>query len=147
MSKPVYQRLSREQIGLLQMPENAQLQRAWDSLSGALHGLVSVLSDTHPRPLYFYEESDRRRVVEERDRLRGTPFHAAAVANVLAAEEIEQIARERGDTPDAQEIINQYVDALLDEFDEIRLYPRCPPHPRLDELSVVEDQHRAVVGR
>ncbi|HYR07565.1 MAG TPA: hypothetical protein VEQ60_07345 [Longimicrobium sp.] len=146
MTRPEYQPLSREQIELLVAPENGHLQRAWDSLNGALHGLVAVLSDTHPRPLYFYEESDRRRVVEERDRLRGTLFHAAAVANVRAAEEIERMARERGDAPETQRIIDGYVDALLDEFDAIRLYPEFPPRPRVAEASGAADQHRAVAG-
>lgn len=147
MTAPEYQALSREQIALLLAPANADAERAWDSLAGALHGLVAVLSDTHPRPLYFYEESDRRRVAEEPERLRGTPFHAAAVANVRAAEEIEQMARECGNGPDLQEIVDRYVETLLDEFDAIRLYPEIPPRPRLTEGRGIADQHRAVAGR
>jgi hypothetical protein len=147
VSNPQYQSLSREQIGVLLAPENVHLERAWDSLNGALHGLIAVLSDTHPRPMYFYEEVDRRRVVEERNRLRGTPFHAAAVANVQAAEQIERMARERGDTPEIQEIIDAYVDALLDEYDAIRLYPEIPACPRVIAGSGITNEHRAVAGR
>ena len=147
MSNPEYHALSREQMGLLLASENAPMERAWDSLSGALHGLVAVLSDTHPRPLYFYEDSDRRRVVEERERLRGSPFHAAAVANVRAAEEIERMALECGGTPEVQEVIDRYVDALLDEYDALRMYPDLPPRPRMHAGIRIADQHRAVAGR
>lgn len=146
MSNPEYQPLSRNQIEVLLAPGSAHLERAWDSLNGALHGLIAVLSDTHPRPMYFYEEVDRRRVVEERDRLRGTPFHAAAVVNVRAAEEIERMARARGDTPEIQEIIDAYVDALLDEYDTVRLYPEIPARPRVIAGGGIAD-HRAVAGR
>jgi hypothetical protein len=146
MTIPEYRSLSREQIECLLAPENAHLERAWDSLNGALHGLIAVLSDTHPRPLYFYEETDRRRVVEERDRLRGTPFHAAALHNVQAAGEIEQMLRDRGNVPEVQEIIDRYVDALLDEYDAIRLYPEIPPRPRLD-MGIRLPEHHAVAGR
>jgi hypothetical protein len=141
MTVPEYQQLSREQIQLLLAPENAEPERAWDSLTGALHGLIAVLSNTHPRPLYFYEEFDRQRVVEDRDALRGTPFHAAALHNVQAAEEIERMARECGDAPEVQEIIDRYVDALLDEFDAIRLYPEIPPRPRAGAGSRFPDHH------
>jgi hypothetical protein len=146
MTRPEYQQLSREQIELLLAPENAKLESAWDSLTGALHGLIAVLSDTHPRPLYFYEAFDRQRVVEDRDALRGTPFHAVALHNVQAAGEIERMARGCGDAPEVQEIIDRYVDALLDEYDAIRLYPELPPRPRLDAGNRVADHH-AVAGR
>jgi hypothetical protein len=147
MTRTEYRALSREQIALLLAPANNDAERAWDSLTGALHGLIAVLSDTHPRPLYFYEESDRRRVLEEPERLRGTPFHAAAAANARAAEEIERMARERGNSPELQEIVDRYLDALLDEFDAIRLYPEIPPCPRMKEGNWIEDQHRAIAGR
>lgn len=147
MTKPEYQQLSREQIELLLAPENAELERAWDSLTGALHGLIAVLSDTPPRPLYFYEESDRRDLVEQPRRLWGTAFHDVALHNVQAAGEIERMARERGDAPEVQEIIDGYADALLDEYDAIRLYPEIPPRSRAEAGSGIADHHRAVAGR
>lgn len=145
MTRPEYQQLSREQIELLLAPENAELERAWDSLTGALHGLIAVLSDTHPRPLYFYEELDRQDLIEQPRRLWGTAFYEVALHNVQAAEEIERMARECGNAPEAQEIIDRYVDALLDEFDAIRLYPEIHPRPRLDAGNRIVDHH-AVAG-
>jgi hypothetical protein len=147
MTKPEYQALSRGEIGLLLAPENADAERAWDSLTGALHGLIAVLSDTHPRPLYFYEEADRVRVAEQLERLRGTPFYAVAAANARAAEVIERMARERGNSPELQKIVDRYVDTLLDEYDAARLYPAIPPRRRLDEGNWLARSYRAVAGR
>lgn len=147
MTRPAYQPLTREQIKLLLMPENADVRRAWDSLNGALHGLVAVWSDTHPRPLYFYEEADRRDLIDQPARLRGTPFHEIALHNVRAAGEIERLARERGGLPEVQAIIDRYVDSLLDEFDAIRHYPEIPPPRIADEENGTAGPHRVVAGR
>jgi len=146
MITPEYHPLSREQIGLLLTPENSELERAWSSLSGALHGVIAMLSITHPRPLYHYEESARRDMVEDPERLRGTPFYAPAVRNVRAAEEIERMFRERGHTPEIHDIVDGYLDALLDEFDEMRLYPEVPPRRRSEEENGVAPR-QAVAGR
>lgn len=146
MTTPTYQPLSREQIATLLAPGNADLERAWDSLSGALHGLVAVYSDTHPRPLYFYQEKDRRDLTEQPLRLRGTPFHEIAMQNVRAAKAIELMARERGSSPEFQEIVDRYVDQLLDESDAIRAFPGMPPRSRLAQTGGAADC-RVVAGR
>lgn len=147
MNIPEYQPLSREQIALLLAPANVDLERAWDSLTGALHGVVAMLSVTHPRPLYYYEDAARRDLVEQPERLRGTAFHDTAVRNVRAAEEIERIFRERGHTPELHEIVDRYLDALLDEFSAMRLYPEVPPRRDPDEENGLANHHRAVAGR
>ncbi len=142
-----YHPLCGEQISTLLAPENADLERAWDSLTGALHGLIAIWSTTHPRPLYFYEELDRRDLVEQPARLLGTEFYEIALHNVRAAEEVERIASERGDTPEVREIVDQYVDAILDEFDAIRQFPEIPRSRSADEENGMADRHRAVAGR
>lgn len=146
MKRPSYHPLSREQVGRLMAPGNAGIQQAWSRLRSALHGIVAMLSVTYPRPLYHYEQSARRTLTEEPGRLRGTPFHSAAMQNVQAAEEIERMFREHGHTPELHEVVDAYLDALLDEFEEMRLYPEIPP-ARMDALGGVADQHRAVAGR
>jgi hypothetical protein len=146
VTTPTYQPLSREQIAVLLAPGNADLERAWDALSGALHGLIAVYSDTHPRPLYFNEEKDRRDLTEQPLYLRGTPFHEIAMHNVRAAEAIERMARERGSSPEVQGVVDRYVDQLLDESDAIRAYPGLPPYPRLAQSDGALE-YRAVVSR
>ncbi|HEU4881848.1 MAG TPA: hypothetical protein VFT45_06375 [Longimicrobium sp.] len=147
MSALEYQPLSREQIHLLMAPENEELERVWSRLTGALHGLVAVWSDTHPRPLYFYEDVDRLTVLEQPGRLRGTSLYEIAMHNVQSAAEIERLARERGHTPEVQAIIDRYVDTLLDEFDHMRLYPEIPPARVIDQEHGLAGEHRAAVGR
>ena len=144
MTRPCYQSLSREQIALLLAAENAHLERAWDSLSGALHGVVGMLSVTYPRPLYYFEDSARQRLTQEPEHLRGTPLHAAAVRNVHAAQEIERLFGDHGHTPELHAMVDAYLDALLDEFDAIRFYPERPP-ARPEENGLAG--HRAVAGR
>ena len=147
MNTPAYHPLSRDEVALLLAPENKELELVWDRLAGALHGVVAMLSITHPRPLYYYEDAARRSMAEDPERLRGTPFHAAAVKNVLAAEGIERILQEQGHTPELHQIVDRYLDTLLDEFDAIRLYPEIPPRPRMEEGNCIADQRRAVAGR
>jgi hypothetical protein len=147
MNTPAYHPLSRAEVALLLAPENKELELIWDRLAGALHGVIAMLSVTYPRPLYHYEDSARRALVEQLERLCGTPFHEAAARNVRAAEEIERMFRERGHTPELHEVVDRYLDALLDEFDAIRLYPEFPPRPRVAEASEAADQQRAVAGR
>ncbi len=142
-----YHPLPREQIGLLLAPENAELEAAWDSLTGALHGLIAMLSVTHPRPLYHYEEPARRDLVEQPERLRGTPFHAFALENVRAAEELEKMFREHGHTDELHEAVDHYLDDLVAEFDAMRLYPELPPPREPAEDAGGADQRRAVAGR
>jgi hypothetical protein len=147
MSGPVYHALSTNEVELLLTPENEEVELAWTRLRGALHGVVAMLSVTYPRPLYHYEESARRRMVEEPERLRGTVFYDTAVRNVRAAQEIERIFQERGHTPELHEIVDRYLDALLDEFAAMRLYPEIPPRRDEDEENGLANHHRAVAGR
>jgi hypothetical protein len=147
MTKPEYHPLSREQIELLLAPEHSGMELVWQSLAGALHGVIAMLSITHPRPLYHYEDSARRRIAEEPERLRGSPFHSAALENVLAAEEIERMFRERGHAPELHAMVDAYLDALVDEFDAIRLYPEFPPRRDVDEEHGLAGNYRAVAGR
>jgi hypothetical protein len=140
MSEPIYHALSRRHLDFLHAPGNADLARAWESLSGALHGLVAVLSNTHPRPFYFYEALDRRALVEQPNRLKGSPLYDIARTNVHAAEEIETMAREEGNSREVQEVVDRYLDALLDEYDAIRLYPEPPLHRRTEEAGVFAGQ-------
>jgi hypothetical protein len=146
MNKPMYHPLTRDQITMLLAPENAEMEESWDLLTGALHGVIAVLSTTHPRPLYFYEESDRRDLAEQPLRLRGTPFHEIALSNVRAAEEIERMAREDGDAPGIQEIVDQFLDALIAEFNTISHHPDRRPGGSADEENGLAG-HRAVAGR
>jgi hypothetical protein len=147
MNRPVYHPLSRGQLDVLLAAENKVLEAAWSRLRGALHGVVGMLSITYPRPLYYYEDAARRSMAEEPERLRGTPFHAAAVKNVLAAEGIERIFQEQGHTPELHQIVDRYLDSLLDEFDAIRLYPEVPPQRDPDEENGLAGYHRAFAGR
>ncbi|WP_420128788.1 hypothetical protein [Longimicrobium sp.] len=147
MNTPAYHPLSRAEVALLLAPENKELELAWDRVAGALHGVVAMLSITYPRPLYYYEDAARRTLAEEPERLRGTPFHAAAVRNVQAAEEIERMFQEQGHTPELHQIVDRYLDTLLDEFDSMRLYPDVPPQRALDEENGLAGYPRAVAGR
>ena len=127
MNAPAYRPLSRDQLDVLMAPGNEELRESWDSLTGALHGTVAMMSDTSPRPLYWNDAFNRQRLASEPARLRGTPFSDVARENVRAAETIERMWRERGHAPDVQSVVNGYLDALLDEFEAIRLYPEIPP--------------------
>ncbi|MBW3571215.1 MAG: hypothetical protein KY467_08915 [Gemmatimonadetes bacterium] len=147
MNTPAYRPLSRELIGVLLSPENTAAEQSWSRLAGALHSNVSMLSVTHPRPLYWNDEFNRQRIAEEPARLRGTPFFEPAVANVRAAQEIERMARERRGTPEVQDVVEQYLDALLDEFDAIRFYPERPPVRPAGEENGLAGDHRAVAAR
>lgn len=147
MSGPVYHPLSRRELEVLLAPENKEMELSWGRLRGALHGIVGMLSITYPRPLYHYEDSARRSLAEEPERLRGTPFHAAALQNVQAAEEIERLFRELGPAPELHAMVDDYLDALVDEFDAIRLYPEFPPRRGMDEEHGLADGYRAVAGR
>lgn len=146
MSGPVYRPLSRGEVELLLAPENRDLELAWTYLRGQLHGVVAMLSITHPRPLYHYEENARRVLAEWPERLRGSRFYEKAIANVRAAEEVERMFREHGHNPELHDVVDAYLDALLDEFDEMRLYPEIPPRHGADEENGA-GRHRAVAGR
>jgi hypothetical protein len=146
VSAPVYHALSPEQLPLLLAPENADAKRAWSELRGALSGIISMLSVTYPRPLYYYEDAARRDLLEQPERLRGTPFHAAAVQNVQAAEEIERMFQTEGHTPELHATADRFIDALLDEFNVMRLYPEIPPPRDAAEENGLAN-HRAVAGR
>jgi hypothetical protein len=145
MDRPAYHPLSRAQMEQLMAAANSELEQAWTRLRGALHGIVGMLSVTFPRPLYHYEDSARRSLAEEPMRLRDTPFYATAVENVQAAEEIERMFQAHGHTPELHDIVDSYLDALLDEFEEMRLYPEFPP--RRDAEEELPGPHRAVAGR
>lgn len=140
-----YRPLSREELEWLHIPENRDMELVWMSVRGELHGIVAMLSITHPRPLYHYEEYARRVVAEAPERLRGTPLYAKAIANVRAAEELERMFRDHGQTPELHQAVDAYLDSLLDEFDEMRLYPELPPAHRAENR--LADGHRAVAGR
>lgn len=143
MNAPAYHTLAPGEVEYLLAPENEHLARAWSRLRGALHGVVSMLSVTYPRPLYYYEEAARRDLVEQPERLRGTPFYGVAVRNVRAAEEIERTFRQHGHTPELHEMADRYLDALLDEFDAIRLYPEVAPRRESQNQPA---PYRAVAG-
>jgi hypothetical protein len=147
MNRPTYHPLSRTELELLLASENKEMELSWGRLRGALHGIIGMLSITYPRPLYYYEDSARRSMAEEPERLRGTPFYSAAVNNVQAAEEIERMFRERGHTPELHAMVDAYLDALVDEFDAIRLYPQIPPRRGVDEANGLAGSYRAVAGR
>lgn len=147
MNAPTYEPLSQDRVALLKSPANAELEQVWSRLAGALHSTVGMLSVTHPRPLYWDDRFNRERMKHDPERLRGTPFHEPAVRNVSAAEEIERLFQEQGPTPELHAIVDAYLDALLDEFDAIRLYPEIPPHRISDEENGTAGHHRAVVGR
>jgi hypothetical protein len=145
MKNAAYRPLSRPEMELLLAPQNSDAALAWSRLRGALHGVVGMVSITYPRPLYYYEDAARADLVEQPRRLAGTPFHRAAIHNVHAAAEIERLFRERGHTPEVHALADEYLDALLEEFEAIRLYPEVPPRPVDEENGLAE--HRAVAGR
>lgn len=147
MDGPLYLPLSREQIHQLKAPENAGLEQVWTRLRGALHGMVAMFSVTHPRPLYWNDEFNRTRLKQDPGRLRGTAFYAPALRNVRAAEEIERLFRQHGHTAELHETVDAYLDTLLDEFEEMRLYPEIPPHRPPGEAAGVADPHPAAAGR
>jgi hypothetical protein len=127
MSAPAYQQLSREQIALLLAPGNEELESAWMRLTGAMHGMMKMLSVTYPRPLYYEEEDARRALVEQADKLQESPFYETAAGNVQAAGEIERLCREQGRTDEVNALVDAYIEGLLDEYDALRLYPELPP--------------------
>lgn len=96
-------------------------------LTGSLHGMMKMRSVTYPRPLYYEEDDARRAVVEQTKILEGTAFHAVAWQNVEAAEEIERMFREQGPSDRAYRLVDEYIEALLGEYDALRLYPEIPP--------------------
>lgn len=147
MNIPGYRPLSRAQLDLLMAPGNDELQECWDSIAGALHSTLSMLSVSRPRPLYWDDAFNRQRLASEPARLRGTPLHEIALQNVRAAEEIERMFREQGHSPELHAIVDSYLDTLLDEFDAIRLYPEVPPPRISDEENGLAGHHRAVAGR
>jgi hypothetical protein len=146
MTRPAYHPLSREKIDLLMRSENAEMERVWSRLRGALHSTIGMLSITYPRPLYWDPEYDDQRMEQEPGKLIGTPFYEHAVRNVQAAREIERMFREQGHTPELHELVDAYLDALLDEFDETRLYPEIPPSRHADDGDGIAAS-RAVAGR
>jgi hypothetical protein len=133
MSAPAYQQLSREQIGLLLAPGNEDLESAWMRLTGALHGMMKMLSVTYPRPLYYEEADARRALVEQPERLRESPFYEAAVGNAEAAGEIERLCQEQGRTEKVNALVDAFIEDLLDEYDALRLYPEVPPPRAVQE--------------
>ena len=145
MNKPRYLPLSREQIHQLKAPENAEAEQVWTRLRGALHNVVAMFSSTHPRPLYWNAEFNRTRLEQDPNCLRGTAFYEPALRNVRAAEHIERLFREHGDTAELHETVDAYLDELLDEFDEMRLYPELPPANHAE--NGLADAHRAISGR
>jgi hypothetical protein len=147
MNKPLYHPLSREQIAEMRASENAEVQRVWTRLRGALHSIIAMLSITHPRPLYWNDEFNRARVKHDPDCLRGTPFYELALQNVRAAEEIERMFHEHGHTAELHDTVDAYLDALLDEFEEMRLYPEIPPCRPGPEDHALSGQQRAAAGR
>jgi hypothetical protein len=139
-----YRSLSRQQLDLLLAAGNDELQEAWSRLTGALHSIMAMRSVTYPRPLYWDDAFNRRRLAEEPARLRGTPFHEVALANIHAAEEIERLVDEHGHTPELNVAVDAYLDALLEEFEAIRLYPEIPaPRERNEEVGLGGDRRAA----
>jgi hypothetical protein len=143
MASTSYSPLSRESVGLLL--ENEKTTRAWERLTDGLTGVLSLKGTYHPRPL-IDEEYARELIAEGLEELTESPFHGQAARNARALEEIERQFNERGPAAELHRAADDYLDALLNEWDLLRFYPEEPPMREPPEAANPASGHRYAAG-
>lgn len=140
-----YSPLSRDDLDVLFAAGAEEAAHAWDRLAGGFHTLLKLRSITYPRPL-VPEEYARQEIAESLEELRGTRLHHRALRNARAMQEIEQRFREQGPSSELYGAVDDYIEALLEEWDAIRFYPGAPPRASTVAGTPREDGRRRVAG-
>lgn len=127
MKTPRYRPLIAAHRSLLREPAAADVRDEWHNASAALAGVVSLLSETYPRPMYFEGlEAEWSAVDESLDALRGTPFHDQVAGNFVAARELWQMWGQEGHTDALHGLVDAYLDELTADSLAVRHYPATP---------------------
>jgi hypothetical protein len=126
MSSTSYLPLSRQELDVLLAPDEEATARAWDDLTTGLNTLLHLMTATYMRPL-IPEETAREMIPEALRVLEGTPFHARALHNAQAIEEIERRFREHGPSMELYRAVDECIEVMLDEWNAIQYYPEPPP--------------------
>jgi hypothetical protein len=126
MRTPTYSPLTAELRALLHGA--AEAREEWHNASAALSGVVSLLSETYPRPLYFDGvDAEWEGVDEGLAGLSGTPFYHQVHENREAARELWRMWEREGHTDSLHELVDAYLDGLTAESLAVRHYPATPP--------------------
>lgn len=126
MAIATYSPLSREELRQLLAPDGEESAHAWEELTGGLRTLLHLWTATYMRPL-VPEASARKMIPHALRALRETPFYPRALHNAQAVEEIERQFRERGPGVEMYRVIDDCIEAMLEEWMAIRHYPDPPP--------------------
>lgn len=126
MSRLHYSPLTRDELDLLLAPGAEDVADAWDRFTGGLHALLQLKTRTYPRPL-VPEAHARESIPEAMRALSGTPFYEKAFRNAHAVEEIERGFRDGEGRPELYQAVDEFLEAMLDEWNAIRYYPDPPP--------------------
>jgi hypothetical protein len=126
MSNLAYSPLSRDEVRVLLAPGAEDAADAWARLTGSFQALLGLRTLTYTRPL-IPEGEARESIPESLDRLGGTPMYAKAVQNARTVEAIERRFRDGKAGADLYLAVDDYIEALLDEWEAIRHYPETPP--------------------
>lgn len=126
MPSTAYTALTRDELKDLLAPGAEDTARAWDRLAGGFHSLLKLRSITYPKPL-VPEEYARQEIAHSLEELRDTRLYHRALENAQALEEIERRFHEQGPSSGLHGAVDDFIEALLEEWDAIRFYPDRPP--------------------
>lgn len=140
-----YSPLARDDLDVLFASGAEETARAWDRLAGGFHTLLKLRSVTYARPL-VPEEYARQEIADSLEELRGTRLHDRALQNARALQEIEHRFREHGPNSELHGAVDDYIEALLEEWDAIRFYPEAPPRASTVPRTPGGDGRRRAAG-
>jgi hypothetical protein len=127
MNGPTYRSLTAEQRAWLHDGRSGEMRDEWDSASSALAGVVSLLSPSYPRPMYFEGvEAEWAAAEESLACLRGTTMYEQVRANLDAARALWWMWEQAGHTDELHQLVDAYLDALTADSLAVRLYPATP---------------------
>lgn len=108
-----YQPLGLRERAFLTRPGADEACDEWQNALAALTGVVSMLSESYPRPLYFEGGGEEWGAAEESlAGLRGTPVQAQVRANLAVARRIWEAWEREGHTPGLHQVADAFLDAV-----------------------------------
>ena len=145
MSDLGYAPLSRDELAVLLAPGGENALEAWNQLIGGFRTLLGLRTSTYSRPL-VPEADARASIPEALAALKGSPVHPKAFRNARTLEQIERRFREGGASPELDRAVDDFIEALVGEWDAIDHFPELPPDRTLEPEPEWKRENRYAAG-